>query len=131
MMRTGNQSLVSAPVQIATARRDDHESDLTTRLAYLAVGGALGALVALLLAPKSGRELRDDLTDVARKGASQLGDKASEYYDSARGVAGRRGDQIHAALEAGKQAYLREKERAQIEDEINYASGYYEVEKRR
>lgn len=130
--------------------RDDYvrviekESDVATRLTYFALGGAIGALVALLFAPKSGHELRGDIADVTRKGvdrtretATQLGTKASEYYDttrdratelastayvtatqkaneladSAREVVTRKGDQVSAAIEAGKQAYHEEKQR--------------------
>ena len=130
--------------------RDDYvrviekETDVTTRLTYFALGGAIGALVALLFAPKSGHELRGDIADVTRKGvdrtretATQLGTKATEYYDttrdratelastayatatqkaneladSAREVVTRKGDQVSAAVEAGKQAYHEEKQR--------------------
>ena len=107
------------------ARRGD--SDAGTRLAYFVMGGTVGAVVALLFAPKSGRELREDLADVTRKGVdqaretgAQLGAKAGEYYDaaavkagglatSAREAASRRGENLSAAIEAGKQAYREEK----------------------
>jgi len=42
-------------------------------MAAALLGGIVGAVVALLLAPKPGRELRDDL----RRGATTLGEKAS------------------------------------------------------
>ena len=37
-------------------------------LLYLLVGGGIGAALALLFAPKSGAELRTDLSDLTRKG---------------------------------------------------------------
>jgi gas vesicle protein len=110
-------------------RRD--ESDAGARLAYFAIGATVGAVVALLLAPKSGRELREDLADVTRKGVdraretgTQLTSKAGEYYDAAasragelastaRDAASRQGEHLSAAIEAGKQAYREEKQRTE------------------
>lgn len=40
----------------------------TTKLTYLLIGGGIGAILALLFAPKSGEELREDIADVTRKG---------------------------------------------------------------
>lgn len=42
------------------------------------IGGAVGAITALLLAPKSGRELRRDIAD----SSAEVYDKASEYVSS-------------------------------------------------
>jgi gas vesicle protein len=107
------------------------ESETGTRFTCFAIGATLGAVVALLLAPKSGRELREDLADATRKGVdraretgSQLGAKAGEYYGAAatragelaagaRDAASRRGEQFTAAVEAGKQAYREEKRRTE------------------
>jgi gas vesicle protein len=107
-------------------------SDVTTRLAYLLIGGGIGALIALLFAPKPGSELRGDIADVTRKGidksreaASFVGDKAGEYYGAvrekatdlvggARDVATQKRGQFSAALEAGKQAYTEEKRRTEL-----------------
>ena len=65
--------------------------NISTRLTYLLIGGGIGAVIALLFAPKSGQELRGDLADATRKGidksreaAQQLGEKAGEYYETGR-----------------------------------------------
>src|ERR687888_779417 len=102
------------------------ESDAGTRLTYFVIGATVGAVVALLFAPKSGRELREDLADATRKGVdraretgSQLSTRAGEYYDAAASRAGElassardavsaRGERFSAAIEAGKQAYHEE-----------------------
>ena len=107
------------------------ESDAGTRLTYFVIGATVGAVVALLFAPKSGRELREDLADATRKGVdraretgAQLSAKAGEYYDaasaragelaaSAREVAARRGERFSAAIDAGRQAYREEKQRTE------------------
>jgi gas vesicle protein len=75
-------------------RRDSGES-ISTRLTYLLIGGGIGAILALLFAPKSGEELRGDIADATRRGidrsreaAQQLGDRASEYYQTGRERAG-------------------------------------------
>ncbi len=61
------------------------EASTGTKLTYLLVGGGIGAVLALLFAPKSGLELRGDIADATRKGiekgketATLVGDKAKE-----------------------------------------------------
>src|SRR5918912_1491526 len=90
-------------------------SDAGTRLTYFVIGATVGAVVALLFAPKSGRELREDLADATRKGVdraretgAQISAKAGEYYDaasqragelasSARDAVSRRGELVNSA----------------------------------
>ena len=69
--------------------------NISTRLCYLLIGGGIGAVIALLFAPKSGQELRGDLADATRKGidksreaAQQFGERAGEYYENTRDRAG-------------------------------------------
>jgi len=106
-------------------------SDVSTRLTYLLIGGGIGAILALLFAPKSGSELRGDIADVTRKGidksreaATYIGDRAGEYYGTVRDKAGewvggakeaatRKTGQVSAAIEAGKQAYAEEKRKTE------------------
>ena len=123
--------------------RSEGGSDVSTRLTYLLIGGGIGAILALLFAPKSGQELRTDIADVTRKGlergretAGQLGTRAGEYYEAtkeratglyssaadkagevagaAREVVARKGGQFSAAIEAGKQAYTEEKRKTEL-----------------
>lgn len=107
------------------------ESDAGERLVCFAIGATLGAVVALMFAPKSGRELREDLADATRKGVdraretgTQLSARAGDYYGAASARAGelatgareavsRRGEHVTAAIEAGKQAYREEKQRTE------------------
>src|SRR5688572_15745370 len=74
--------------------RED-ETGATTKLTYLLIGGGIGAVLALLFAPKSGQELRGDIADVTRKGiekgketAAIVGERAGEYYEVTRDKAG-------------------------------------------
>ncbi len=65
------------------------------KLGLLVVGGGAGAILALLLAPKRGEELRGDIAAVSRKGlergretAASIGTHVGEYYETARTRAG-------------------------------------------
>ena len=135
-------------------RRDSGDS-ISTRLTYLLIGGGIGAILALLFAPKSGQELRGDIADATRKGidrsreaAQQLGDRAGEYYEatrarageiytqaaekvgevaqSARDAAARQTGTVAAALEAGKKAYQEEKRKTEMSGRIEAAPNYGE-----
>ena len=44
---------------------NDNDS-ISNKLTYLLIGGGIGAVIALLFAPKSGQELRGDLADATR-----------------------------------------------------------------
>ena len=110
------------------------------------LGGAVGAVVALLFAPKSGRELRSDIADTARMGVEGAREKANEYYDqtreratefystakaqvgeaagAAREQVTRRGETLSAAIEAGKRAYSDEKRRTQASALLETAPTY-------
>lgn len=121
-------------------------ADMSKNLTYFVVGGTIGAVVALLFAPKAGRELREDLADATRKGvdrtretATQLGSKAGEYYEAAtdkagelagvaREAAARKGENLSAAIEAGRRAYQEEKRRTENSALIEGAPTYYEGE---
>jgi gas vesicle protein len=90
------------------------------RLTYLLIGAGIGATLALLFAPKSGRELRRDIVDVSAKtigkgkeAAQVLGGKVSEGVGSVRESVERQKGQIAAAIEAGKQAYHEERQRGE------------------
>ena len=74
---------------------EKENTNATTKLSYLLIGGGIGAILALLFAPKSGNELRGDIADATRKGldktkeaASPLQEKAGEYYEVSREKAG-------------------------------------------
>src|ERR1700736_6885945 len=129
------------------------ESDISARLTYLLIGGGIGAVLALLFAPKSGHELRGDIADATRKGidksretAQELGQRAGEYYEStrdratelyptaaekvgevaqtAREVAARQTGTVSAAIEAGKKAYQEEKRKTELSGRIEAAPKY-------
>lgn len=133
--------------------RKDSGENISTRLTYLLIGGGIGAILALLFAPKSGHELRGDIKDATRKGidrsreaAQQLGDRAGEYYEAtrdraselysqaagkvsdvastAREAASRQGGTLTAAIDAGKKAYQEEKRKTEMSGRIDAAPNY-------
>lgn len=139
----------------------EHEKDktsVTTKLTYLLIGGGIGAVIALLFAPKSGVELREDIADATRKGiekskeaAAHLQEVASEYYEvsrekatefiqtaqdkagelteKAKTAAARSTNPFTAAVEAGKEAYVAEKRRTEAKS-ITEGRPTYPVEEK-
>jgi gas vesicle protein len=92
-------------------------SDRSAFMAFL-VGGVIGAGIALLYAPQSGAETRRKI----RNGAEDAQDWAKNTFEGARGkvvegsekvrhMISEKKEDIKAAVEAGKDAYYREKDR--------------------
>jgi gas vesicle protein len=59
---------------------NDYETSSGSWLLTFILGGLIGAAVALLVAPKSGRQTREQLKDVAQDAK----EKAGGYYDQAK-----------------------------------------------
>ena len=94
----------------------DSGDNISTKLTFFLVGAGIGAVLALLFAPKSGEELRNDIADATRKGidksreaAQQIGAKATEYYDTGKQKAG---EYYDAARETAGEYYEATRERA-------------------
>lgn len=64
----------------------NEESNLGTKLSYLLIGGGIGALLALLFAPKAGGEFRADIADATRKGIDKTGEIANQLSEKAQTV---------------------------------------------
>jgi gas vesicle protein len=121
---------------------DREDGNVSTKLTYLLIGGGIGAIIALLFAPKSGVELRGDIADATKKGiekgketAVHLQERAGEYYEvgrekaseyihtaqekagelaeKARSAAATTANPFTAAVEAGKEAYVAEKRKGE------------------
>jgi len=109
------------------------------KLVYFLIGAGIGAITALLFAPKSGSELRSEIADATRKGLDyardtgrEMGERASDYYqtgvdrasdltsrgkeavseltDRGKDLINRQKAQFAAAIEAGKQGYREAKQ---------------------
>jgi gas vesicle protein len=86
-----------------------------SKVSFFLVGLGIGALVGVLFAPKSGEDTRDFLTkkadegkDYAQRKARELRERADELVERGKDVAARKKDSISAAVDAGREAYLRE-----------------------
>ncbi len=82
------------------------------------IGGVIGAGVALLLAPKSGRETRQLIKDTAGNVKEKSGEYAGQAKEAAisvvekgKGLFQEKKTAIATAIEAGKEAYEKEKEK--------------------
>ncbi len=64
----------------------NEKSNLGNNLSYLLIGGGIGAILALLFAPKAGGELRSDIADATRKGMNKTEELASQLSETAQTV---------------------------------------------
>ena len=117
----------------------DNQGGSGDKLVYFLIGAGIGAITALLFAPKAGSELRSDIADVTKKGLDyardtgrEVGERATEYYqtgveraadlgtrgkeavsdltDRGKDLINRQKAQFAAAIEAGKQGYREAKQ---------------------
>jgi gas vesicle protein len=82
------------------------------------LGGLIGAGVALLLAPKSGKETREKIKelaveakDKAEEMIEQVKGKVTSTVEKGKGLYEEKKSIVTTAIEAGKEAYEKEKEK--------------------
>jgi len=80
------------------------------------LGGLIGAAVALLIAPKSGRQTRAQIRDMAQDAK----ERAEDYYEQAK-------DKISTAVQKGTEVFQQTKE--DIESTITRAKKGYQKAK--
>lgn len=76
------------------------------------VGAAMGVMGALLLAPKSGRELREELVDEGRKLRDRAAEEGRRVRDRTEEVAGDLRQRGEAAYQKGRDGISETKESA-------------------
>jgi len=86
-----------------------------SKVSYFLVGLGVGALMGVLFAPKSGEDTReylskraDDGRDFAQRKARELRDRADDLIEKSKEVTSRKRESLSAAVEAGRDAFLRE-----------------------
>ena len=84
------------------------------RMNYLFLGFGLGTAVGMLLAPKAGRETRNDIERKVREGREHIKQQGQELHDSAtetvahgRQIVRNQVKTLSDAVAAGKLGYLR------------------------
>ena len=105
----------------------DNNSGAGDKILFFMAGAGIGAALALLFAPKSGRETReliartatdsrDFITNKVTEGRQiveekgrKLGDDFTSFLDKSKEAVQRQKEQLTAAFEAGKAAYREEK----------------------
>jgi gas vesicle protein len=97
------------------------ETSAGEKALFFVLGAFMGAATALLLAPRSGEETRRLIATKAREGADlianrtrDVAEKTSSYVDKGKELLQQQREQLSAALEAGKQAYREEKDKAKV-----------------
>ena len=107
------------------------ENEGGDKLVYFLIGAGIGAVTALLFAPKPGSELRADIADVTKRGLDQardtsreLNERATELYQTgteratelyqtgverASDLAARSKDSVNELTERGKELLNRQK----------------------
>jgi gas vesicle protein len=95
------------------------EGSGATNLGFFLAGLGMGAILALLLAPQSGKETREYISGKAEEGRDYVKARTEDLRRQAEGVVEKSKDLVtkqkellSAALEAGKQAYQEEKTKA-------------------
>lgn len=77
----------------------------TEMFVTFALGLGVGAVTALLLAPKAGRDLRDDIAEGAADRLNQAGRTARKIGKQAQTIVDETSVQINDAVAAGEIAY--------------------------
>jgi gas vesicle protein len=80
-------------------------------IAPFAVGGLIGAGLALMLAPKSGKELREDIKSITGRTRDTISTKVSETVEKGKELYDEGAAVIKDVVDAGKMAYVREVEK--------------------
>jgi gas vesicle protein len=103
---------------------DDRGSSAAGILLALLGGAAFGAVAALLLAPQTGRESREQLRGYARRAegnlrdlAGRAGDALGEVVEEGKEFADSKKAVLREAFEAGREAMQRERDRLRGEDQ--------------
>jgi gas vesicle protein len=96
------------------------DNQVGSKVTFFLVGLGIGALVGILFAPKSGEDTREYLMDKADEGreyaqrkARELRDRAEDLVERGKNVVQRQKDSVSAAVEAGRDAFQKEKSKAQ------------------
>ena len=106
---------------------DERNGGASGILLSFILGGLTGAALAILFAPRSGKETREILGERIREGrergrqirdkvvarSREMLDDAQDFVEEQRETLTRKKERLAAAVEAGRQAYKEEKEKGE------------------
>jgi gas vesicle protein len=113
---------------------DENGTSLATVVVSFLAGAAIGSGLALLFAPKTGREVREQIRDLTEDAVDTIKDYAKDAqekvkvyardaqekvkatYESGKDVVLEKKNIISSAIDAGKEAMEKEKQRLQEEN---------------
>lgn len=94
-------------------------NNASSGLLFFLAGMAIGAILAVLFAPKSGDETREYIAEKAGEGRAyvsakgkELRKQAEELVERSKDLVAKQKEVLSAALEAGREAYQDEKAKA-------------------
>jgi gas vesicle protein len=90
-----------------------------SKVGFFLAGLGIGAVMALLFAPRSGKDTRDMIVQKAEEGrdfvvakSEEIRKQTEDAVEKGRDLVNKQKELLSAALEAGKQAYQEEKTKA-------------------
>jgi gas vesicle protein len=97
---------------------NERGTGLATVVVSFLAGAAIGSGLALLLAPKTGREVREQIKDLTEDAVDKIKDYAKDAqdklkatYESGKEAVMEKKSMISSAIDAGKEAMEKEKQR--------------------
>lgn len=90
-----------------------------SKLAFFLAGLGIGGILALLFAPRSGKETRELIAQKTEEGrdyvtakSQEIGKQVDEYAERVKTTAARGKERLSAAFDAGAQAWKEERQKA-------------------
>jgi gas vesicle protein len=100
-----------------------YDEDNGNRLVLFMTGVFLGAAVALLLAPQSGREAREQIWGYGRRIRDRIGETAEEMSGRTSEMMNKAGETFNKAVEKGREYVQGEGFNKAVEKGREYAQG--------
>jgi gas vesicle protein len=88
---------------------DERGTNLATVVVSFLAGAAIGSGLALLFAPKTGREVREQIKDLTEDAVDKIKDYAKEAQEKVKDYAKDAQEKVKATYESGKEVVLEKK----------------------
>ncbi len=105
------------------------DSDYKKLAGAFLLGGVIGAVIALLYAPKSGRETRRDISKVARRVKKETSELIDDTIDNIHDFAGKIKEKVSDIIERGVE--LSESAKKEILKNLEHGQKVIEKQKKR